>query len=101
MTGMGTALACTRGSYNEGGNQRNCTGCPVGMSTAAVGASSSGACIAQPGWFYQVMTHVLARAAVGLKVPVQQDMMLPAGMLLAAARNSKHPAHQATAHACM
>lgn len=103
MTGMGTALACTRGSYNEGGNQRNCTGCPVGMSTAAVGASSSGACTAQPGWFYhlQVMTHVLARAAGGLKVPMQQDVccLLAFCLLQHGTANIQHtrPLHM---HAC-
>lgn len=63
MSGAGTAHACKPGYYNAGGNRRNCTACPVGMSTTAAGASSSGACTAKPGWFYQVRQCLRVRQA--------------------------------------
>jgi hypothetical protein len=63
MSGVGTAHACKPGYFNEGANQRNCTACPVGMSTTAAGASSSGACTAKPGWFYQVRRCLRIRKA--------------------------------------
>lgn len=88
MSGAGTAVACKPGSYNEGGNQRNCTPCSVGMSTAAAGANCRSKCTAQPGWFYQVRR--LRR-----KHAVQQDMALFAGYCLAAAQ----PTHVAQ-HNC-
>ena len=73
MSGAGSASACKPGSYNDGANQRNCTACPVGMSTTAAGASSSGACTAQPGWFYQVMTCVPACAAGSVSTAAGYD----------------------------
>lgn len=56
VRGPGTAAPCSMGTYNDGLNKRNCTRCPVGMSTASTGASSFGSCLALPGWFYQVST---------------------------------------------
>lgn len=54
MQGAGTAAKCPAGSYNMGGNRRNCTDCPYGTTTAGTGATHMEVCSAPPGYFYRV-----------------------------------------------
>ena len=47
----GDLSPCSAGTYNPGNNQRACTRCPGGL-TSAAGSESPAACVAPPGSYY-------------------------------------------------
>lgn len=53
----GTGSVCRIGTYSSGSNQQPCTPCPAGLTTVAARAETVAACMAPPGYFFQV-THV-------------------------------------------
>jgi len=50
----GSASVCMIGSYSSGNNQQPCTPCPAGLTTSAAKSESVSACMAPPGYFFQV-----------------------------------------------
>jgi hypothetical protein len=52
-TTSGVASECPVGFFNPGGNQRKCTACPGGMTTASTQSTSAAACLAPAGYYYQ------------------------------------------------
>jgi len=50
----GSASVCKIGSYSSGNNQQPCTPCPAGLTTSAAKSESVRACMAPPGYFFQV-----------------------------------------------
>lgn len=74
MAGKDSAAACPVGSFNEGGNQRNCTPCPVGMSTASPAASTASACMAVAGWVYLVSFRRHKTSSAQLESPALMEV---------------------------
>lgn len=50
----GIASDCRKGTYSSGNHKQPCTPCPSGLTTTSTRAESIGACMAPPGFFFQV-----------------------------------------------
>lgn len=50
----GTAAPCREGTYSSGNTQQPCVPCPSGLTTEHERAKSVSACMAPPGFFFQV-----------------------------------------------
>jgi hypothetical protein len=48
----GEAVACEKGFYNPGNNNRRCSKCPGGLDTPTGSQSDPTACVAPPGYYY-------------------------------------------------
>ena len=55
----GTAAACRIGTFSSGNHQQPCTPCPSGLTTTSISAVSISACMAPPGFFFQVCVRRL------------------------------------------
>lgn len=52
----GSGSVCKIGTFSAGGQQQPCEACPNGLTTVAAASDSITACMAPPGYFFQVQT---------------------------------------------
>lgn len=52
----GSGSVCRIGTYSAGSSQQPCTPCPSGLTTVAARSESVAACMAPPGYIFQVRT---------------------------------------------
>lgn len=62
----GTAAACRIGTFSSGNHQQPCTPCPSSLTTKSTSAESISACMAPPGFFFQVCAPAAAAACMDL-----------------------------------
>lgn len=66
----GTATACRIGTFSSGNHKQPCTSCPGSLTTEAARAESVSACMAGPGFFFQVCRQRAMMASLVMRMRV-------------------------------
>jgi hypothetical protein len=86
----GDATQCNPGYYNPGSNNRRCSRCPGGLTTASALSTDPTACVAPPGSYYLRGKAVLCAQGTWKNTTANEDCQeCPAGITTAATESGK------------